>query len=206
MWEFFTSDANLPFLGALVVLIGIGLLEIFSLLVGYSFMDTTDMDTDIDVDADGILGDALHWVGFGRVPVLVVIALFAGIFSIAGFTLNHIALHTIGVALVPMLSVSLAFVIALPILSRASRMVARFLPKDETNVVTLESLVNRHGVVISGNATDISVAFARVYDAHSVQHVVRIRSASGDTIPENSHISLVAYEPAQGFFYANKTN
>lgn len=206
MWEFFTSDANLPFLGGLLILLGIGVLEILSLLVGLSFLGSNDFDADSNFDIDGFFGDALHWVGFGRVPLLVFIALFSGIFAIAGFTLNHIALHSAGVALVHMLSVPLAIVITLPILSRASRLVAKLLPKDETNVIALSALVNRHGVVISGNATDIQVAFARVYDAHSVQHVVRVRSANGDTIPENSHIVLVAYEADQGFFYANKTN
>ncbi len=206
MWEFFTSDANLPFLGALTVLVGIGILELIGLFVGLSFMDSSDLDADADLDFDGFFGDALHWIGFGRVPLLVLIALVSGIFAITGFTINHIAEGVVGVPLVYMLSIPLALIITLPILSRATRLVARILPKDETNAVTLASLVGSHGVVISGKATDTESAFARVYDIHSVQHVVRIRNTNSDTIAENSHITLLSYEEQQGFFYANKTN
>lgn len=209
MYDFLFSDANLPFMGSIAVLFAILVLEVFGSLIGYSIMDGVDADADadfdhnVDGDVGGFVGDVLHWLGVGRVPLLVLIAIFSGIFGIIGLTLNQISSQVLGFTFPMSMTVPVAIILTLPVLSKSSRFIAKWLPRDETNSVTIDALVGLTGTITDGNASATNVAFARVYDKHGVQHNVRVLSADTGEIPVRSSIRLESLG-SDGVFHVTK--
>lgn len=209
MLEFLLSNENVPFVSAIVILSVLFFMEMFGLLVGYSFMDSFDVDGDadfdhnIDGDIGGVAGDFFHWVGVGRVPILMLVAVFSGIFGIIGLTANQIASHNFGILLPPLLTAPIVFLLSLPLLSKSAGLIAKYLPRDETNAISVDGLIGLTGTIVSGTATNERIAFARVYDMHGTQHEVRVISATDDELPMNSKILLVSRND-QGQFLATK--
>src|SRR5690606_34557297 len=99
-----------PFAVALLVTLGIGIIEIVGLFSGLSAsaaidnaLPDLDVDAPVDLHADmqadlhaegphavepGPLSAMLSWLNFGRLPALVVLILLAGSFGVAGFALQ----------------------------------------------------------------------------------------------------------------------
>ncbi len=101
MTDFILAQENLPFTISLGLMVGIGLLEGVTTLLGFgvsSFIESLlpdfDIDLDLDADADishgGDIGSAsalskmLSWFNIGRVPILVLFILFLLGFGIMG--------------------------------------------------------------------------------------------------------------------------
>ena len=76
MLEFLGLPQNIAFSAALVLMLLIGLVQ----LIGFG----VELDADADLDAD-IGGDLLSWLGVGRVPLLMLLVLFLGIFILQWF-------------------------------------------------------------------------------------------------------------------------
>jgi membrane protein implicated in regulation of membrane protease activity len=167
MFEFILAPENLPFSVALLVMLLIGVVEALGL--GAS---AVQLDADTDVGADG--GDLLGWLGVGRVPLLMLLVLFLGLFGLIGITIQQIAASLAGVPMAPWNAAAIAFVATLPLLGVAARAVARIVPQDETTAVSLDSLLGKRATVTVGIARRGSPAQARVRDVHGQPHYVMI--------------------------------
>ena len=146
----------------------------------------------------------LSWLGFGKIPLLAVVALILFFFGIVGLTINQVLFNIVGQILPILISVPVAFAISLPLVAMSSRVIAKYLPRDETNSITVDKLTGQVGIITNGTATKEQVAFARVYDAHGVQHNVRVKGFSEVSIPERSQIRLDSYDNEQGYFLVSK--
>ena len=171
MFEFWLAKENLPFAGAGFLLIGLMLLQ-FSGLTDFA----PDLDTDMDGQVDG-LGAAdglLSFLGLGRLPLMIWLALFLLLFMVIGYAEQQIVHGMTDALLSAWLAAPLAFVAAIPATAILARPLARIMPKDETTAVSIDSLIGRFAVLGTGTARPGSPARAKVIDIHGHPHFVMV--------------------------------
>jgi len=171
VFEFWLAKENLPFAGAGFLLIGLMLLQ-FSGLTDFA----PDLDTDMDGQVDG-LGAAdglLSFLGLGRLPLMIWLALFLLLFMVIGYAEQQIVHGMTDALLSAWLAAPLAFVAAIPATAILARPLARIMPKDETTAVSIDSLIGRFAVLGTGTARPGSPARAKVIDIHGHPHFVMV--------------------------------
>jgi hypothetical protein len=171
-----------PFLAALVLLLSIAAIEGAALLLGASLGGWLDHFTPhLEHGADGLFDAWLGWLHVGKMPILVLLVILLTAFAMIGFTLNGIAHVLAGIYPPPLLSVPLAFIGALPLVRATGATIARIVPRDETTAVSLDTLVGRVAVVVSGTARLGYPAEARVRNEHGQTLYVRVEPDAADT-------------------------
>jgi hypothetical protein len=164
-----------PFTLALVVLVGLVVIEGLSTVAGKSVSSLLDhlIDHDGDLDADGHLGGVLDWLNAGRVPLLVLLVLLLTWFTATGFALQGV-LHAILVPLPAWIAAIVALVIAVPLARHTSRLVTHLVPKDETYALSGDDFVGHTGVVTVGPVRRGVVARMKLKDSHGNWHFPKI--------------------------------
>ncbi len=163
MFDFFLAPASWPFTGAVLLLIGIILIEGMSLLVGVSFSGWLDhLLPEIEPDMAGLSDAWLGWLHIGQVPMLVLLVVLLTAFAIIGYLFNVLAFAVLGHHLPVLLAAPLAFIAALPVVRGCAGILARLIPKDETSAEPLSQLVGQVAVIINGTARLDYPAQARV--------------------------------------------
>jgi Protein of unknown function (DUF1449) len=150
VFEFWLANGNLPFVGAGFLLIGLMILQFSGLT---DFAPDLDSDMDGDVDAAGFANGLLSFLGLGRLPLMIWLALFLLLFMLIGFVGQQIIQGATGALLVPWLSGPLAALAGIPATAIVARPLGRIMPKDETTAVSIDSLVGRFAVL--GTGTDV---------------------------------------------------
>lgn len=205
MIDFLLAEGNTPFLAAAMFVALLALLEAVLVALGLSsdavlgHGDAADAGevgaagiADAGGDASGFLGGALSWLGFGRVPLAVLLICLATAFSGAGFVLQAVADALVGHHLPWQAAAAIAILPALPLTRMTTTAVARLVPREETYAVTLSSLVGRIGLVTQGEATTELAAEARVPDGHGGSLHVRVFPEPGALpIPQGARVVLV---------------
>jgi hypothetical protein len=171
VFEFWLANGNLPFVGAGFLLIGLMILQFSGLT---DFAPDLDSDMDGDVDAAGFANGLLSFLGLGRLPLMIWLALFLLLFMLIGFVGQQIIQGATGALLVPWLSGPLAALAGIPATAIVARPLGRIMPKDETTAVSIDSLVGRFAVLGAGTAKPGSPARAKVLDVHGHPHFVMV--------------------------------
>jgi hypothetical protein len=200
------SSGTMPFSVSLLVLAGIVLIEIVLLLVGTHFFGLLDdliPDLHADLDHDGghelSFGKVLHFVGFGRVPFMMVLMSFLATFGLAGFVIQWVSAGVIGRALPYAGAIPLAFALALPATGRICAVLARILPKEQTSAVSAATFIGREAVVKYGAATVALPATAAVLDEHGRTHFIQVKAQGDDDhVAEGGTLLIVGN--VDGFF------
>ncbi len=202
MTGFLLASENLPFLAAAAFVLLMAAAEGVLLALGLSsdaLLGDKAVEAPEDGGADGAPG-FLAWLGFGRVPLAVLLIALGAAFAIAGFAIQAIAGAALGWLLPWPLAAPLALVPALPLTRAAATAIGRLVPREETYVATRASLVGRVGVVVQGEATAALAAEARVPDGHGGSIYVRVFPAEpGQRIPQGTRIALVARSGQDAF-------
>ena len=201
------SGAMAPFTIALLVAGGLLLIELAGALLGAMPSDLIDgafdfdgdVDADADVDGSVGLGAAFGWMGFGRVPALVVLMAFLVGFGLSGVAIQWAADAVFG-PLPGWLAAVPALVLAVPITRGVSGAVARILPLEETEASSSEGFVGRVATLGAATARAGLPAEAKLTDAHGQVHYVRVVPAEGDTLEAGRRVLLI--EKTGGVFGA----
>jgi len=187
------ADHNLPFMAALGFMLLLAIVQ----LVGGGLFDF-DADADLDADVDNSLGAAdglLSLIGFGKLPLVMWLALLLFLFAGTGVGVQSLANAFLGAPFGPLLASAIAAGLALPLTGVVSRPIARILPGDETSAVTLDTLVGRRARISTGRARAGYPARAQVTDHFGQLHNVMVephdRSAE---LAEGEEILLVRRE------------
>ena len=167
--DFLLSEGNWLFTAALVVVAGIGVLELMALLAGGSLSSWMD----------GAIGDApeaggLAWLHAGRLPFLVILVLSLTTFSLLGFALQGVVSAVFGQGLPALAASPLALLGALPATRATGSAVMRILPRDETAAIAASSFVGRTATLTSGEARPGRAAEARFQDEYGQTHYVMV--------------------------------
>ncbi len=183
MFEFLGAGENALFIMALIAMVMIGAVEAVGL-------GSATLDHDFGFDADG---GWLGWLGFGRLPLLMVIVIFLAVFGSLGLIGQQVAHDALGVLLPVWMAAPAAAAAALPATGIAVRGLARILPRDETTAIDVTDLVGLYAQVVTGRAAQGSPAKARVRDAHGQTHYVMAEPEAPEmTFEEGDEIILVA--------------
>ncbi len=194
--DFFFADHNGPFLVAMAMTLLVGLVEVASMTLGLGISDLlddflpdsgladsdlADSDLDPDVGADGnVFADALAWLNVGRVPLLILLLVALGLFSIIGFGLQLAAAPVLGRLLPAFVAAPLALAAALPATRAISRLLARILPREESYAVKDRELLGAIARISLGPVDAETPGKARVRDQHGNTHFVRVRAANAE--------------------------
>ncbi|MGA1852269.1 OB-fold-containig protein [Sphingobium sp. HT1-2] len=179
MAGFLLAPENIVFVSALLLMLLIGGVQALG-LAG---------DADLDLDADA---DLLGWLGFGRLPLLALIALFLTCFAVIGLLGQQAAHDLLGAMLSPWLAVpAAAAAAALPATGLAARLLAPLLPRDHSTAIPLDHLVGSRARIVTGRATRGSPARARVEDHHGQAHYVMVEPDNDGQVLEEGEIILL---------------
>jgi hypothetical protein len=171
VFEFWFADENLPFAGAGFLLIGLMLLQISG---ASDFAPDLDTDMDSDVDGMGVADGLLSFLGLGRLPLMIWLALLLLAFMLIGYIGQQILQGATGALLPAWIAGPLAALAAIPATAILARPLGRIIPKDETTAVSIDSLVGRFAVLQTGTAKPGSPARAKVLDVHRHPHFVMV--------------------------------
>jgi hypothetical protein len=180
-----------PFAVAAAIMATLGGIELLSMLVGLSIGELVGHDVTVEADSHTGLGGLFLWVNAGRLPLLILIILALGVFSIEGFLLQGIA-HAVGTA-VPVGVAALAAVAgSIPLVRTASRGISRIIPRDETYAVSDADFVGKVAVVSIGPLDQGLPGRVRLKDVFGNWHTVSARaSPSSQALPVGASVLLV---------------
>jgi membrane protein implicated in regulation of membrane protease activity len=212
MFSFLTEVGFQPFVIAGLVLVGLCLIETVSLVFGHSLSGAVDhllgldhadadvhahvphgsvVDLHAEVPHGNLFGSFYDWLNAGRVPLLILLMAALGVFSVVGLAIQIVAMHVAAPLPTPG-AVLLAFLGVIPTTRGVSRLLARFLPRDETYAVDEEALIGRTGVVTLGPVDWDSAGRAKVMDAHGNAHFPRVLAARENlTIAQGTSVLVV---------------
>jgi hypothetical protein len=212
MFAYLAAPGFQPFTIAALVLLGLCAVEGVGLLFGHSISGTIDSllhldhgDLDADAHAGHALdlhtGDAPHenffgtfydWLNAGRVPLLILLMAGLGAFAVSGLVLQTIAMHAMPAPLPGLLASLIAFLAVIPTTRSVSRIIARFLPRDESYAIDESDLIGLTGVVTLGPVEADSAGRAKVEDRFGNAHFPRVRAArAGLVIAQGAKILVV---------------
>lgn len=166
---FFLSEGNWLFSAALIVLAGIGVLELIALQMGSSVSSLVDGAIGEVPDGGG-----LAWLHVGRLPFLVVLVVLLTSFSVLGFLIQGVVSAIFGGELHLMIASPMALIGALPATRVTGSALARLMPRDETSAISSASFVGRTATLTAGEARPGRAAEARFQDEYGQTHYVMV--------------------------------
>jgi hypothetical protein len=194
----FLATETWPFAVAGLLILSIALIEGIALLIGTSATSWLDSllhhspDALLHHDAPEAADSWLGWLQLGKVPLLVLVVLFLALFTLVGFALNLAAAGVFGVLIPPLLAAPVAAVAALPLMRVCAGRIAHWIPSDQTYAVSLDTLVGRVAVIVSGTARLGYPAQGKVTSEHGQLHYVMVEPDAADvTFGQNDAVLLV---------------
>lgn len=169
-----------PFVIAGAIMIVLAGLEMLTSLIGVSISHVVGKDFDFDGHSGPGLAGIMIWINAGRVPLLILIFLLLGVFSIEGFFVQAIA-HGLGASMPTWIASLLALAGTPWVVRLAGRKIARAIPRDETYAINEEDLIGRVGVVTIGPLDHGLPGRVRLKDAFGNWHSAAARASSDST-------------------------
>src|ERR1700733_3028378 len=180
-----------PFAVAAAIMVSLGGIELLTMIVGFSISELVGHDFGLDGDSHNGIGGLFLWINAGRLPLLILIILALGIFSIAGFLLQGIA-HIAGTAIPVTLAALVAAALSLPMIRVASRGIAQIIPRDETYAVNDADFVGKGAEVAIGPLDPGLPGRVRLKDVFGNWHSVPARASPDSTsLPVGASVLLV---------------
>lgn len=187
--ELFFADQSLPFSVALLVMLGLGILEgLAFLLSGVGLSGIVDGLLDVQPGT----GEFLGWLHVGRIPLLMLLLIFLTAFGLAGLLIQTVVVRLAGNYLPAAIASIPAFLCAIPVLRGSAMLLGRILPQDETSAISLDALVGRTGVVVGAEARPGCAAQVRVRDEHGRSHYIMAEPDEGtEVLADGAEVLLV---------------
>ena len=201
--ELLTAPNNLPFTIALGLVAALAILQVVALMLGGPIgigdgdfdadLDLDlDADGDLDLDTDGGLAGALDWLGVGKLPLSILLTLWAAGFGLSGLAIQELALSATGARLPMLLPSLVALGLSFPLLKISGLILRPIIPRDETEAVSTQSLLGSEGEIVVGVARRGRPAQARVKDKWGNAHYVQVEPDSDvDEFPAGAKVLLL---------------
>jgi Protein of unknown function (DUF1449) len=187
-----------PFAVAAAIIVVLAGIELLATMVGFSISHVMGHEIDLQVESHNAFAGLLFWINAGRVPVLILILLALGVFSIEGFFLQAIARHA-GMPLPVWIASLAATAGTIPVVRLASRGISRMIPRDETYAVNEADFVGQVAVVSIGPLDQGLPGRVRLKDVFGNWHTVPARASHDSlSLPVGASVLLVDRD-AKGF-------
>ena len=167
-----------PFAIAAAIMVTLGVIELLTMMVGFSLSQLTGSDIDLQAENHDAVGGLFFWINAGRLPLLVLIILALGIFAIEGFLLQGAA-HAFGTAVPVWIAAAMAAAGSIPVVRSSSRVLARIIPRDETYAVSDADFVGKVALVSVGPLDQGLPGKVRLKDVFGNWHTVAARASPG---------------------------
>jgi len=189
-----------PFAVASLLILSIAVIEGVALLIGTTA--TGWLDSLLHHSPDALLHHSpdapespdswLGWLLLGKVPLLVLVVLFLALFALIGFALDLAAAGVFGTMIPPLIAAPVAAVAALPLMRVCAGGIAHLIPSDQTYAVSLDTLVGRVAVIVSGTARLGYPAQGKVTSEHGQVLYVMVEPDTADvSFVQNDAVLLV---------------
>jgi hypothetical protein len=179
-----------PFAVAAAIMLALGGIELLATLVGFS-LSHIGKDIGVETDSDSGLGGLFLWINAGRLPLLILIILALGVFSIAGFFLQGVA-HGVGISVPAWIAALAAVAGSIPVIRVTSRSIARIIPRDETYAVDDADFIGHVAEVSVGPLDEGLPGRVRLKDVFGNWHSLVARASPESTpLPVGASVLLV---------------
>jgi hypothetical protein len=180
-----------PFAVAAAIMLALGGIELLAMLVGFSIGELFGKEVAVDVDSGDGLGGLFLWINAGRLPLLILIILALGVFSIVGFFRQGLA-HGVGVSSPVSIAAIAAAGFSLPVIRFTSRGIARIIPRDETYAVDEADFIGHVAEVSIGPLDQGLPGRVRLKDVFGNWHSLVARASPESTpLPVGASVLLV---------------
>ena len=180
-----------PFAIAAAIMLTLGVIELLTTLTGFSLGSVVGQDASVDADGHHGLDGLFLWINAGRLPLLMLIILALGIFSIGGFLLQGIA-HSLGTTVPVAIAALVAAAGSIPVIRTTSRGLARSIPRDETYAVSDADFVGKVALVSVGPLDQGLPGKVRLKDVFGNWHTLNARASADSTpLPVGASVLLV---------------
>jgi hypothetical protein len=187
-----------PFAIAAAIMLALGAIELVTTLVGFSISEFFDKDVAVETGSHSGLDGLFLWINAGRIPLLILIMLALGVFSIEGFLLQGIA-HALGTTVPVSIAAIVAAAGSIPVIRVTSRGLSRIIPRDETYVVSDTDFVGKVAEVSVGPLDQGLPGRVRLKDVFDNWHTVAARAGpDSEPLPVGASVLLVDRD-ARGF-------
>ena len=187
----FLAAETWPFAVASLLILSIAVIEGIALLIGTTatgWLDSLHHSPEAPEAPDSWLG----WLQVGKVPLLILVILFLALFALAGFALNLVAVGAFGALIPPLIAAPVAAAAALPLMRACAGGIAHVIPRDQSYAVSLDTLVGRVAVIVSGTARLGYPAQGKVTSEHGQVHYVMVEPDVAEvTFAQNDAVLLV---------------
>ncbi|BBD99499.1 DUF1449 domain-containing protein [Sphingobium amiense] len=179
MAAFLLASENIVFVSAIMLMLLIGLVQAIGI--------AGDFDADFGGEAD-----LLGWLGVGRLPLLMLLAIFLALFGMIGLIGQHLMLDLAGTMASPWIAAPAAAAASFPLTGLSARLLAPLLPRDQSSAVPLDALIGAVARIVTGQARSGFPARARVEDGFGQTHYVMVEPDNpGQTLNEGEAVLLV---------------
>ncbi len=186
-------DDIAPFSFALLLMLGLGVIEIIGLILGFSSLThSPDADIDANLDLDGAnhaLSSFLSWLHIGRAPLLILLIFFLLGFGLTGILLQQLCISIFNAPLDRLLIAIPSLIMGLTHMNWGGRFVNKYLPKDETESISIESFIGQTVTITVGEARFNDPAEAKFKDTFGHTHYLMVE-------PEDDSFYLTQGEQA----------
>lgn len=220
MTDFVSLTSNWPFSAALLLMLLLALLEVVGMIMGAGLSDLldslipdfdvdanldADLDSDVDVAQSSSLGSLLAWLRIGELPSIISLSLLLSLFGLLGYALQGSLIQWTGAPMSPLAASLIVLPLSLPALRVVSGWVARVIPEDQTESVSIETFVGETAIVIIGDAEHHSPAQAKLTDRFGQTHYIMVEPDQGEpAIKQGSTVILL--ERQDSTFLAKQRN
>lgn len=190
----FLAPETMPFGVALLIMIGLGVIEALGAFTALGPSELLDHHLDLDgLDLDGPLG----WLHVGKVPLLVLFILFLLGFAVSGYAIQMSCDALFGGYLPAVVAALPAGFFGLSSVRVVGGVLARIIPKDETTAVSEQTLIGRAGVVVTGTARQGMAAEVKVRDQHGNHHYLMVEpDEAGVEFEQGTEVLIVKKQGA----------
>ncbi|MCV2885641.1 YqiJ family protein [Aestuariibacter sp. AA17] len=186
MIPFLISDANSLYSAAIMIILGLGLIEGVAALIGFSVASTLDdilpfdLDADADLDVSGGLTSILGWLCLHKLPFLVWLTICLTAFGVCGLAINYVSHFVISVPIPSWIVFVLALLFAVFSCHFIGDILARLVPKSESAAIYSDEFKGRVARITVGKASLGNPAEAVFTDDFGQKHYVLVQPMSDE--------------------------
>lgn len=209
MLEYLSEPYNTPFLYAFYFMLGILSLELISLLAGLglsemidNLFDATDVGLEVDADVEGdmelensFLSKYIAWIKVKNVPMLILVIVFLGCFSIIGFLTQSLLIRIFEFTLPTWAASITSAVIGFPLYKMISKFLGERLFREETSAISEGTFVGQIAEINVGTARAGFPAEAKIRDRFGQLHYFMVEpEETEDFFEQGTKVELIRKE------------
>ncbi|MFU0888980.1 OB-fold-containig protein [Kluyvera sichuanensis] len=186
------TEYNSPYLFALAFVLLIGVLEIISLAFGHYLSGALDAHLDnYDALSSGNIGQVLHFLNIGRIPLLVVLCLLAGFFGLFGILFQHGWVMLLGAPLSNLLLTPACFIISLFAVHYSGKIIAPWLPRDESSALAEDDYIGYMAIITGHSAIAGTPCEGKFTDKFGQTHYLLLEPEEGYAFKKGDKVLIL---------------